>query len=150
MSRQTTIVMRGEKGVKKGVSSNLISLCRWFLTAVLIGTAALAGAQETETEDAAVPQTELEAAPVVPQTELEDADVPQTEVEDAAVTPQTELEDAPVVPADGNRRNRGHRLADRPHARRAGGQPSSFSARNSSRPPAKRPSNACSASCRRT
>ena len=92
MSRQTTIVMRGEKGV----SSNLISLCRWFLTAVLIGTAALAGAQETETEDAAVPQTELEAAPVVPQTELEDAAVPQTELEAAPVVPQTELEDADV------------------------------------------------------
>ena len=101
------------------MESNLISLFRWFLTAILIGTAALAGAQETETEEAAVPQTELEAAPVVPltqledaavpqtelkvapvvpQTELEDAAVPQTEVEDAAVTPQTELEDAPVVP----------------------------------------------------
>ncbi len=74
---QTTKMMRGA------------SLCRWILTAVLIGTPAFIGAQETEAEDAdVVVQTELEAAPVVP----------QTEVEDAAVTPQTELEDAPVVP----------------------------------------------------
>ena len=82
--------------VLRGLNRSLISLCRWLLAAVLMGTPALAGAQETDAAE--VPQTELEAAPVVPQTELEDADVPQTEVEDAAVTPQTELEDAPVVP----------------------------------------------------
>ena len=81
------------------MDKNLISLCRWFLVAILIGTPAFAGAQATdEPDEPVVPQTELEAAPVVPQTELEDAAVPQTEVEDAAVTPQTELEDAPVVP----------------------------------------------------
>ena len=80
---RTTKVMTG---VMRGMDKNLISLCRWFLVAILIGTPALAGAQETE------------EAEVVPQTELEDADVPQTEVEEAAVTPQTELEDAPVVP----------------------------------------------------
>ena len=90
---RTTKVMMG---VMRGMDKNLISLCRWFLVAILIGTPALAGAQETE--EPVVPQTELEAAPVVPQTELEDAAVPQTEVEEAAVTPQTELEDAPVVP----------------------------------------------------
>ena len=62
-----------------GANKYLNSLCRWFLAAVLIGTTALAGAQEADEEEA-------------------EADVAQTEVEDAEVTPQTELEDAPVVP----------------------------------------------------
>ena len=94
---QTTKAMREPKRGLRGINKNLISLCRWFLLAVLIGTPAFAGAQEAEDAEA-VPQTELEAAPVVAAKELEDAAVPQTEVEDAAVTPQTELEDAPVVP----------------------------------------------------
>ena len=49
--------------------NQIYSLCRWLLATVLIGAAALTGAQETEGDD-----------------------------EDAEVTEQTELEDAPVVP----------------------------------------------------
>ena len=64
--------------VRRGVSNTPISLCPWFLAAVLFGMPALA--QEAADDDG------------------EDADVAQTEVEEAEVTPQTELEDAPVVP----------------------------------------------------
>ena len=73
-----TTVRPDNVGATRILVSNMKS-CRWFLAVVLIGTTALAGAQETDEEAA-------------------EADVAQTEVEEAEVTPQTDLEDAPVVP----------------------------------------------------
>lgn len=71
----------------RGANKNLISSCRGLLAAILIGTTALAGAQDTDEEETDVAQTEVEEAEVTPQTELEDAPVvPQREIEEIVVT----------------------------------------------------------------
>ena len=74
--------------VGRGANRYLNSLCRSFLAAVLIGTTALAGAQEADEKEADVAQTEVEEAEVTHQTELEDAPEGGREMVVSAQSPQ--------------------------------------------------------------